>query len=410
MKAPAVTVGRLSCRAKRVPGLPLVAVRAWLRGGALYEGTPGLALLTGRLLAEGAGTRTWQEIALQAEDRGMNLQSFGTTEAIGVAIDALSSDWRLAVRWLAEITLEPTFPTDRLEWLRTQMLAELESQLDQPEYRTGRAFLEQLYGPHPYGRALQGDASSLQVVDRAACATFHQQALRWGGCVVISGDIDEDEALAELELCFATAPREGLALPKVPDPVSNPERREVVAGESDQAHLFGGHLTLDRRHPDLPALDLGAVVLGAGAGTAGRIPQRIREQDGLAYSADVATASGAGLAPGRLVFYVGTGPGNVAKAELALREELSRLLEQGIADAELEEARSYLLGREPFRRETLRQWADLIAEGDLYDLPTENHEWVLDRYRHLRREDVEAVLRRHLDPSRLCWTLGKPGG
>lgn len=401
--------GRLTCRVKRVPGLPLVAARVWLRGGLLYESLPGLGLLTGRLLAEGTRERDWREISVQAEDRGMYLQSFGSVEAIGVAVDALAADWRLALRWLAEIALRPTFPADRLDWLRKQMLAELESQLDQPEYRTGRAFLAQLYGPHPYGRPVHGDAAGLALADRERCAAFHRAALGWGGCVVVTGDIDEEETLRELETLFADAPQDGEELPAITPPVSGPERREVVAGEADQAHLYAGHLTLRRTDPELPALDLGAVVLGAGAGTSGRIPQRIREQEGLAYSADVATASGAGLDPGRLVLYVGTGPENLARAEKALREELDRLLQDGIRDDEIAEARAYLLGREPFRRETLRQWADLLAEGMLYGLPMHDSEWVTDRYRRLEKADVEATLRRHLDPARLCWTFGKPG-
>jgi zinc protease len=375
----------------------------------LHEPLPGLSLLAGRALAEGSRRRDWRQISLEAEDRGMFLQSFGTLEALGVAIDSLAGDWQLTLRWLAELALEPAFPADRLAWLRTQTKGELESLNDQPEYRTARAFLDQLYGPHPYGRPLHGDAASLDLADSEACAAYHQRALGWGGCVVVTGDVDEDAVLRELESLFAGVSAADEPLPALPEPSTDAaERRTLEAGDTEQAHLYAGHLTLDRRHPDLPALDLAAIVLGAGAGMAGRIPHRIREQEGLAYSADVATASGAGSGPGRLVVYVGTGPENIPKAEAALREELERLLEGGIAEEEFAEARSYLLGREPFRRETLRQWADMIAEGELYGLPIADSEWVMERYRRLSRQDVEDVARRHLRPHDLRVTIGLP--
>ena len=89
-------------------------------------------------------------------------------------------------------------------------------------------------------------------------------------------------------------------------------------------------------------------------------------------------------------------------------EEIARLVEDGIEDAELEEARAYLLGREPFRRETARQWADLLTEAEHYGLPLDDPEHRQPELDALDRDTVEAAARRHIRPEELRVTVGLP--
>lgn len=399
----------LAVRVRRVPGIPVVAARIWLRGGARLEEIPGQGYVTGRLLSEGSRRRSWDRIAVEAEDRGMSIQSAGTSESLLVSIEALAEDQELVLDWLAELALEPAFPEDRCRWLCRQAAAELESLLDQPEARALRAFVEQLYQPHPYSRALQGDATSLARLTVADCAAYHGRAVGWGGCVVVTGEIDEDAVARRIEELFGHLDAAAPLPPVAPPSGAAAARREVAVEDTDQAHLYVGHLTVPRAHPQLPALDVAAVVLGAGAGMSGRLPLRIREREGLAYSVDVATVAGAGLDPGRLVAYVGTSPDTVEQAERAVREELHLLVTGGVAKAEFEEARSYLIGRDPFRRETARQWADRLAEAELYGLPSDRPEWVVERLRALTRRDVENAIRAWIRPDELKVTVGLPG-
>jgi zinc protease len=118
--------------------------------------------------------------------------------------------------------------------------------------------------------------------------------------------------------------------------------------------------------------------------------------------------AGSGLDPGRLVAYVGTSPATVEQAERGVAEEIAKLIEDGITDVELEEARAYLLGREPFRRETARQWADLLTEAVEYNLPLDNPEHRETELKDLDRRAVEEAARRHVHPGRLRITVGMP--
>jgi len=391
-----------------MPGAPLVAIRVALAGGARAEPTPGVALVAGRGLAEGSRHRDYRALAEAAEDRGLSAAAFGAFEWIGVAVDGLASAWEEALELAAEMALEPAFPDARVRLLGRQAAAELEAQADDGATVAGRAFARLLYGEHPKGRPLQGDPESLARIDREACVRFHAASLAAGGCVAVAGAIDEGEVESRLERLFAGLPPPPPASSPAPPPVPAARRLEVTTRARDQAHLFVGQLSVARAHPDCAALEIAAIALGAGPGLSGRVPSRVRDRDGLAYDASADTVAGAGLDAGRLVAYAGTSPATVARAERAIVEELRRLGAEALADAEIEEARAYLVGREPFRRETARQWVDLAAAGAIEGLPFEDERWSRRRVAGPSAAEVRAALARHLDPERLAVAIGRP--
>jgi zinc protease len=182
----------------------------------------------------------------------------------------------------------------------------------------------------------------------------------------------------------------------------------VSIASADQAHFYAGHLTVPRADPDLPALQVLSVILGSGSGLSGRLPLRLREREGLAYAASASAAAGAGLDPGRFFVYLGTAVESLERAESCMREEIDRLVSQGVSEREVEEAKSYLIGRDPFRRETARQWAGLLAEAELYGDPVDLPEWCANRWREVSREGVDAAVRQHIRPAEIKVTVGVP--
>ncbi len=417
----------LILRVRRVEGAPVVGIRAWIPGGARVEEIPGQALVTGRSLTEGTARRDWRAIADDSEALGVAAASAASFEVHGVAVDVRSAHWREGLEWAVELLTGPSFPEDRCRWVARQAASELDSLRDQPEVRTAWAFLEHLYAPHPRSRPVHGSLESLGRVGGAECRAFHEAALAAalpaepgspGVTMAVAGELDEEAVRAHLRDLVGSAAvlRPGAApapdRPTAPPaPVGLPEGRRVLAlPPGDQAHLYAGCLTVGRDHPDRHALAVLGVVLGSGAGLTGRLPDRVREREGLAYAVQVNPLAGAGLDPGRLLIYVGTSPDTVERAERAVVEEMRRLVEEGVGGEEVERARSYLLGRDPFRRETARQWADLMGEAVLYGVPEDDPDWWRERVEAVGPEEVTAAARRHLDPERLKVTVGLPGG
>jgi zinc protease len=400
-------------RVRHVAGPPLVSVRVSLPGGARLEERHGLALLTGRSLAEGSRRRDWKRIAEEAESLGMAIHASAGWDQTQLSIEALATDWELALEWAAELVLEPNFAADRVRWVARQTAGELTSLAELGDVRTAWAFARQLYGDHPRGRALQGDVASLEGIEPEHCATFHRSSLARGAIVSVAGRIDEAAVESKIR---------GLLGPVVADPVAEagdvspaigqrePSRCEVDLPTGEQAHVCLGRLTVRRSDPEVPALLLLSTILGSGAGLAGRLPHRLREEEGLAYAVEVVTAAEAGLDPGRFEIYLATSPDNVERAIVASREELARVVGEGIEEDEIEPARSYLLGRLPFARETASQWSALLNDAALYGLPLDRPGWAEARVRSVSRGDVEAAARRFVVAEGLDTTVGRVSG
>ncbi len=408
--------GRLRLAALRVPAADVVAARAWLRGGARTEPSPGISLLTGRMLVEGTKSRAWREIAEQAEAHGVSVDGSATAEVHGLSVDALAADAGLALDWLAELLLSPTFPHDRFELLRDQTLGDLLSLADRPEVVTGWAFRDQLYHPHPLAAPSQGTPESLAGLSPEDCRRFHRDALARGGVVAVAGAIDEHEVLARLERLFGTGcaglptrtPSADESPAPPPPPPGRPERRiEVATASREQAHVYAGHFTVNRTHPDLPELRALGILLGSD-GLAGLIPNRVREREGLAYAAHVDLLAGAGTDPGALSVYLGTHPDRVERGLELVRDSLRLVLSEPPAAPVVEECRTGMFGREPFATETAALQAALLVDSLLHGLPSHRRSWRLERIVRLTPAGVFEAARRHIHPDRLRVTVGLP--
>jgi predicted Zn-dependent peptidase len=231
--------------------------------------------------------------------------------------------------------------------------------------------------------------------------------LRRGAIVTVAGDISESAVEARVRGLFKSLPEPQIASSR---PIDNGgatvAHQEIELEEAGQAHWFGGSVTASRRDPDYWALGLVGVVLGAGGNLSGRITHRVRELEGLAYSCNVATVASAGRDAGSFTVAAGTSPERVGKLEVAVNEELAALVSGGVTEDELRHARAYVLGREPFARETARQWATLLAQAELFGVPVDDRGWVADRWLGVTTQEVLEAAQKHLDPRHLKVTVG----
>ena len=318
---------RLDLRVRRVPGVPVVAVRVWLRGGARAEPRPGISWATGRLLTEGTATRDWRALATAAEDRGATLHGFGGYEAHGLAVDALAADWELALAWMAELLLASASPPTASPGCGARARPSSRATGTSPRCAPSWAFLDQLYAPNPRAPAGAGrPREPRRARSPRAAAPSTPRSLARGVIVAVAGEIAEEAVARASASCFGAARSAASATlggPAAAGRRAASRAARLPSGAVDQAHLYLGHLTVPRLHPDHAALEVLGVVLGAGAGLTGRIPERLREREGLAYTAQASVVGGASSEPGRLVVYVATSPRTWRKPRASAREELA---------------------------------------------------------------------------------------
>lgn len=128
---------------------------------------------------------------------------------------------------------------------------------------------------------------------------------------------------------------------------------------------------------------------------------RIREKEGLSYG--VGSAFRAMSLDQRSTFsiYAICNPENVAKVVKLAREETDRLLKEGITKEELAESqKGYLQSQQASRGDDTRL-VQVLAETLVTGRTLKFQAAIEDAVRKLTLEDVQAAMRKHIDPSRM---------
>ena len=383
------------------PSIPAVALSVSVLTGARYEPEEkaGLAIMASRLLDEGTKTRTSLEIAEAIESVGGTLETDGSYERIVVSASVLREDIDLGLELASDILINPVFPEAYVEKEKSRTLSEITSAMDRPQVIAGWAFSEMIYGTHPLHRPSHGYPATVTRLTRADLLEFHQRFVVPNNSILsMVGDFNATDVLARIEKYFGAWPAKTFSLPAYLNPERQNDRRtKFITMPAQQLHIYLGHLGVQRANPDYYALQVLDTILGGGAGFTARIPQRLRDELGLAYTTFASITSSAGADPGRFVAYIGTSPENMNPAIEGLLNEIRQIIAEPVTDEELQDAKDFLTGSFVFSFESSSQIARFLVHAEVYGLGFDYIEKYPAYIRAITSSDITRVARKYLD-------------
>jgi zinc protease len=173
-----------------------------------------------------------------------------------------------------------------------------------------------------------------------------------------------------------------------------------------QSVVTFGQIGLKRDDPDWYTAIVLNDILGGG-NFRGRLMQEIREKRGLAYgvSTDLVAYRHAGLILGN----VATENARVGESIALIRSEWQRMRDEGPTEAELEKAKTYLIGSFPLSLDSTQHIAAVLVQMQIEGLPID----YLDRRAGLigavTLDKAKDLARRLYDPDRLSFVVvGNP--
>jgi zinc protease len=383
------------------PAVPTVSLNATIQAGARYEpeDKAGLAIMVSRLLDEGTENRTSLEIAEAIESVGGGIEADGSFERIIVSAGVLTKDIDLGLELLADLTLRPVFPQDYVDKEKERTLAEIASAQDRPQVVAGWAFNELVYQDHPLHRPSHGYPHTVGRITREDLFDFHKQYFAPNNAILsIVGDFRIADLLPKIQKAFGGWEFKPITFPGYPKPVRQTEKRtKFITMPAQQLNIYLGHLGVTRTNPDYYALQVLDTILGGGAGFTARIPQRLRDELGLAYTTFASITMTAGLDPGRFISFIGTSPENMKLATEGLLNEIRRIIEEPVTTEELQDAKDYLTGSFVFAFESSPQIARFLVHAQVYGLGFDYIEKYPEYIRAITIEDIARVAKMYLD-------------
>jgi zinc protease len=380
---------------------PLVSVRMEFRGaGTRYVPVddPALAITTAAMMREGTTTRSSRQMAQE-------LDALGATVTWGETVDSGASYLQVTGlrdtfdRWfplLADLVLNPSFPSDELNLLKRRFTAEWQQRLSAPFTVATEHFNLAVYGPVA-GRRIPTDAFSSLTSDRLR-AWHKERYAPENTILVLAGDVGRDEALETVRRSFGGWSRTGIGEPVVP--VHLPDRARVLIVNrpgSVQTTIMAGVAGPGNADPDHLALAVANRVLGGGA--ASRLFTKMRDERGLTFAAYslLTTQKDRGdwraysdITSSRLEEGVGT-----------LLGELERIGREPIPAEELDQAKHAIVASFAVTLEQLQAVVNYIAARRSGELSADYWDRYPEKLMTVTPADAQRVAARYMDLSRL---------
>ncbi len=268
--------------------LPVLNVSAVLRAGSYYEDAQhqGIAQLTATVLRTGGTTDLpFEALNTELELRAITLETSIAPETLTVRVNSLASEADRALDLMAAILRRPAFDPQPLQIAKNALIEDLRRVNDTPSRLLSREFARIMYtDSHPAGRPLvPADVRRLQREDLVAFARrFIRPDNLW---IAVVGDFSVDELAAKLQARLGdwAVPRPS-DIPPLPVVAKQAQSGVYLLSRTlTQSSVVIGDYGVNRTNPDRYAIDVMNLILGGG-GFSSRLTDRIRTEEGLAYS------------------------------------------------------------------------------------------------------------------------------
>jgi predicted Zn-dependent peptidase len=399
--------------------LPLVTITVYIHAGRNLEpaSKKGVAELTGWLLAHGgAGTNTADQMEerlafLAADfDAEVGEPQPGITPDVAaamgkVSLNLLSKDVDEGLGIIRDVLYAPRFQDDKIRLRQEQMLQEMERRNDDSVDIEARERSVLAYGQDFWVNHL-ATSNSLESITRADIETFHQAWFAPQNFVIaVSGDFDRDRMVAKLENTFGNCPVVGETPPLIPTNTifAAPGVYLVDKPDVNQGRVSMMLPGIRRDDPDYFDVMVMNDILGGG-GLTSRIFNRVRSDEGLAYSIWSRFPGGV-YYPLTCSVEFQSKSRTVAYAASLCEEEMKKICAAPVTDTELNTARRAFIERFPHSFETKAQTADLFAQDEFagrYASDPQFWENYRAKVAAVTAADVQRVAQKYLTPDKLA--------
>ena len=389
----------------------VAAFQVWVRAGSADErpDQAGLAHLHEHMLFKGTTRRGPGEIARDVESHGGEINAWTSFDQTVYHIIIASQFARMGLDILGDAIRHSAFDADELAREIEVVCEEIKRSQDTPARRASRDLFSTAYLVHPYRHPVIGTAESVRSFSRDKVLEFYRRHYAPQNLVLAAtGDFTEAELRQWVDEIFGGdwgRPYEG-AVVRPREPEVTGRRLLLRPDEVKEAYLNLAFHIPQADHPDVPALDVLALL--AGQGEASRLVLEVKRKRHLVNDihAYAYTPRDAGLFATSLTLP----PEKLPQALEETGRVLAALRAVPVTAEELATMKALIEAEAVYQRETVQGLARKLGhyQSSLGDLEAETR--YSEAIARLTPEKVRAAAERYLRFDRTTLTGLLPPG
>jgi zinc protease len=393
------------------PTDPTVTARIRINAGSADDpaGKRGVGNLAGVLAMRGTTSRSREEFEEACDDLGASIGVSVGREHTEFSVTSLAEDLVPALDLLAEAWSAPAFSDDQMELARRESVAAIRQLRDRTDQVADQLLRDQLYpAGHPLQHRAVGVEADLGSITRDDVVGFYDANVRArAAAAVVVGGIDDLASTAEaIQSRFGGRTAKGDRLPYPPAKVlGDGNAQTALLPGKEQADIAIGIPVLARIDPDWYAWRVADAILGE-FGMMGRIGDRVRQQQGLAYYAYCNTTPR--LDGSIWSARAGVDPDNIDRAINSVRDVVVGAIANGFSEAEVAGTIRLLTGRLALGMETNAGIASILLQIEEFGLGLDYVERYPEIIGAVTADKAKAVIEAWLDPAKFRVAIARP--
>ncbi|MBO4644254.1 MAG: insulinase family protein [Alphaproteobacteria bacterium] len=387
---------------------PVIAVSLIFKGGKASDPKrlSGLSSLAMSLMDEGAGRYNAEAFSEILSEKAINISFSAFTDTLSANLETLREHKEEAFDLFRLTLTSPRFDRKNVQRIKEQMYAVIDARKGDPNAVAFERWAKLVYKDHAYGRT-QPTKKSIRAITRANLRSLVRDRLAKDNLIIgVAGNISAEELKPLLEKTFADLPEKSYVkqAPAITPELSN--RTDVLSMDVPQSAVLFGHKGIARDDPDFYAALLVNYSFGGGS-FASRLFKEVREKNGLAYSIDTFLNTNR-LSP-MIMGSVGSDNAKLADAIKIIQQQWRLMAEEGPAEQELNDAKTFITGSFPLAFSSSKGLASFLAGMQYYDLGIDYLKRHDDLINSVTLEQAKKTAARLLLPDSLFFVVvGKP--
>lgn len=279
------------------PTAPVVSAQIWVETGSMHEDGhlgAGISHFLEHMVFKGTRDYDADTLAGTVQAAGGHWNAYTSFDRTVYYIDGPAESLPVFLKTLTNLVFFPNLPESEFEKEKDVIRREIDMGLDDPDNVASRLLFATVFGLDPRRHPVIGHRHLFDAIRHQDLTDYHRNRYTSDRCfVVVSGDFAPEQArqiVSELTAtCLPGCGREPLVA--IDPPQIGPRRaRETFAVPTSRISLAWKAPALD--HPDAPAFDVLASILGRGRSS--RLHRSLREEQELALEISAFSWTGPG--------------------------------------------------------------------------------------------------------------------